>query len=162
MAVAALTQTGARLVHEGQLEGRTVQLPVFLGRRPEEPADLELKAFYERLLTALGDPVFRRGEWQLAGSSGWTGNDTWQNLVAWGWRGASRKLVVVNLGEVPASGNVSLPWDDLRGQAWQLDDARSGERHERTGDDLRDGLYVSLDPWSWHLFTLTPLGPAMD
>jgi glycosidase len=33
-AVTALTQTGARLVHNGQLEGATVHLPVFLGRYP--------------------------------------------------------------------------------------------------------------------------------
>ena len=33
-AVTTLSQTGARLVHEGQLEGRTVHLPVFLARRP--------------------------------------------------------------------------------------------------------------------------------
>ena len=35
-AVAVLTLPGARLLHEGQLEGRKVRLPVFLGRRPEE------------------------------------------------------------------------------------------------------------------------------
>ena len=46
-AVATLSQTGARLVHEGQLEGRKVHLPVFLGRRPDEPVDDELRAFYE-------------------------------------------------------------------------------------------------------------------
>jgi hypothetical protein len=156
-AVATLTQTGARLVHEGQLEGRTVQLPVFLARRPDEPVDDELKAFYERLLTALSDRVFRSGEWQLAERSGWEGNDTWQNLVCWGWRGDTpRKLVVVNLGEAPASGHVSLPWDDLRGQTWRLADASSGDVYERSGDDLRDGLYVALDPWGSHLFDLTP------
>ena len=161
-AVTALTQTGARLVHEGQLEGRTVQLPVFLARRPEEPVDLELKAFYERLLTALCNPVFRTGEWQLGESGGWEGNSTWQNLVAWGLRGDSRRLVVVNLGDGPASGHVSLPWDELRGQAWQLDDTATGERYERSGDELRDGLYVALDPWAWHLFTLTPLRDPED
>jgi len=155
-AVTALTQPGARLVHEGQLEGRTVQLPVFLARRPDEPVDHELKAFYEQLLPALHDPVFRSGEWQLGVTSGWEGNDTWHNLVAWGWRSASRRLVVVNFGDVPASGHVSLPWDELRGQAWQLDDAATGERYERSGDDLRDGLYVALEPWAWNLFTLTP------
>ena len=157
-AVAALSQTGARLVHEGQLEGRTVQLPVFLGRRPDETPDLDVTAFYERLLTALRDDVFREGEWQLGERSGWPDNPTWENLVAWGWRDAApRKLVVVNLGDQLASGHVSLPWDDLGGRTWQLDDASSGERYERTGDDLRDGLYVALAPWSWHLFTLTPL-----
>jgi glycosidase len=161
-AVATLTQTGARLVHEGQLEGRRVRLPVFLARRPTEPADADLRAFYERLLTALRDPVFRDGEWQLAERTGWPGNDSWWNLVAWGWRGASRKLVVVNLGGVPASAHVSLPWDDLRGQTWVLDDASSGERYERSGDDLRDGLYVALDPWFWHLFSLSPLDSRKD
>ena len=154
--VVALTLTGARIVHEGQLEGRKVHLPVFLARRPDEPVDTELKAFHERLLTALRDPVFRKGDWQLAESSGWEGNDTWQNLVAWGWRGESRRLVVVNLSDRPAAGHVSLPWDELRGQAWELDDASDGERYERSGDELRTGLYVALEPWSWHLFTLTP------
>ena len=161
-AVVALTQTGARLVHEGQLEGRKVQLPVFLARRPDEAPDLELRAFYERLLRALRDPVFHEGEWQLGDRSGWGGNDTSRNLVAWGWRGDSRRLVVVNLGDGPASGHVSLPWDELRGQAWHLEDAATGESYERSGNDLRDGLYIALDPWAWHLFTLTPLALPKD
>jgi hypothetical protein len=157
-AVATLTQTGARLVHEGQLEGRNVRLPVFLARRPDEEPDTDLRAFYERLFAALGDPVFRTGEWQLGECSGWEGNATWQHLVAWGWRDEQpRSLVVVNLGGAPASGHVSLPWDDLRGRAWRLDDARTGESYERSGHDLRDGLYVALDPWAWHLLDLRPV-----
>ena len=107
--------------------------------------------------------VFRDGDWQLGERSGWEGNDTWQNLVAWGWRGdGPRKLVVVNLGDAPASGHVSLPWDDLRGRSWRLDDASTARRYERSGDDLRDGLYVALDPWAWHLFDLTPLDTRED
>jgi glycosidase len=155
-AVTTLSQTGARLVHEGQLEGRTVHVPVFLARRPEEPLDPDVRAFYERLLAGLRDDVFREGEWVLAGRDGWEGNDTWADLVAWGWRGTSRALVVVNLGERRAEGHVSLPWDELRGRAWVLDDASDGKRYERDGDDLRDGLYVALEPWQWHLFHLTP------
>ena len=157
-AVATLAQTGARLVHEGQLDGRRVQLPVFLSRRPDEEPDPDLRAFYERLLGGLRDGVFRTGVWQLGERSGWDGNDSWQNLVCWGWRGESpAKLVVVNFSDTPASGHVSLPWDDLRGQMWRLTDASSGEVFERSGDDVRDGLYVALGPWAWHLFDLTPL-----
>jgi glycosidase len=162
VAVATLTQTGARLVHEGQLEGRRVQLPVFLARRPDEPVDAELKDFYARLFEALRDRVFRSGDWQLGERSGWPGNDTWQNLVVWGWRGDSRKLVVVNLGGEAASGHISLPWDELRGRAWRLDGAAGDEHYERSGDDLRDGLYVAVDPWYWQVFDLTPLDPAED
>ena len=156
-AVVTLSQTGARLVHDGQLEGRKVQLPVFLGRRPEEPVDADLRSFYERLLAFLGDGVFREGEWTIAERAGWDGNDTWAQLVGWGWRGASRKLVVVNLGDEPAEGHVSLPWDDLLGTTWLLDDAADGRRYERRGEDLRDGMYVSLPPWHWHLFDVTPI-----
>jgi hypothetical protein len=162
-AVTTLAQTGARFVHEGQLEGRTVQLPVFLARRPREQPDLDLYEFYDQLLDALRDRVFRDGEWQLGERRGWDGNDTWRNLVVWGWRGGEcRKLVVVNLGDAPASGHVLLPWDDFRGRGWQLNDAASGERYERSGDDLRDGLYVALDPWSWHLFDVTQLDSPED
>ena len=157
-AVTTLSQTGARLVYEGQLDGRKVQLPVFLARRPDEEPDTDLRAFYERLLAGMADPVFRSGDWQLGGRSGWEGNDTWTNLIVWGWRdSAPRKLVVVNVGDAPAAGHVSLPWDDLRGRGWRLSDASSGAVYERAGDDLRDGLYVSLEPWAWNLFDLTAL-----
>src|SRR4051812_30494997 len=39
LAVATLTQTGTRLVHDGQADGRKVHLPVFLRRAPEETVD---------------------------------------------------------------------------------------------------------------------------
>ena len=146
-AVTALTQLGARLVHEGQLEGRRVRVPVQLARRTDEPVDTELRAFYDVLLGELTDPTFRDGEWELAERSGWEGNDTWRNLVAWWRRGDSLRLVVVNLGDVPASGHISLP----RGGDWLLADALTGERYERSGDQL----YVALEPWSSHLFTLS-------
>ena len=135
-----------------------MRLPVFLARRPDEEPDADLRAFYERLFGALRDPVFRSGDWQLGERRGWEGNDTWQNLVVWGWRGdGPRKLVVVNLGDAPASGHVSLPWDDLRGRdVAARRTPRPARRYERSGDDLRDGLYVALDPWAWHLFDLKP------
>jgi glycosidase len=162
-AVATLTQTGARLVHDGQLDGRRVHVPVFLGRRPDEERDHDLRAFYERLLGGLRDDVLRTGTWAHGARSGWEGNDSWQSLVCWGWRGeCPAKLVVVNLGDAPAAGHVSLPWDDLRGCSWRLDDTSSGEVYERSGDALRDGMYVSLEPWGWHLFDLTELPERSD
>ena len=47
--------------------------------------------------------------------------------------------------------------DDLRGRSWRLADALSDAVFERSGDDLRDGLYVALDPWASNLFDLTAL-----
>jgi hypothetical protein len=155
-AVATLTQTGARLVHEGQLEGRKVRLPVFLGRRPDEPVDADLRAFYGRLLAALRDDVLRAGTWRAADVRGWPGDERWRSLAAWAWDGESRFLVVVNLGDSDAVGLVAVPWDDLRGRDVQLVDTTNDLTFVRRGDDLRDGLYVDLGPWRWHLFHVTP------
>ena len=63
--MAILTLMGAKLLHEGQFEGRKVRLPVFLGRRPAEPVDQDLVAFYERLLKETNRDVFRNGVWRL-------------------------------------------------------------------------------------------------
>ena len=53
-AVAALTQTGMRLIHHGQVEGWTVHLPVFLGRYPDEPTNPAVERFYRTLLDGAG------------------------------------------------------------------------------------------------------------
>ena len=52
---------GLRLIHEGQLEGRRIRLPVQLGRRPDEPEDETVRAFYARVLAVLRDPTLHDG-----------------------------------------------------------------------------------------------------
>ncbi|CAN5498362.1 hypothetical protein BH09ACT7_BH09ACT7_47460 [soil metagenome] len=149
VALATLTQTGARLVHHGQLEGRKVHLPVFLGRSPHEDIDLELAEFHRSLLMVLSDSTFRIGDWSLCGTSGRTGTDS---LVAWCWDGDRSWLVVVNLGASVASGEVRVPWGDIAGQTYRLADPITGASMIRSGDELRNGLPVDLGPWEWHLF----------
>jgi hypothetical protein len=156
-AVAALTQTGARLVHNGQLEGATVHLPVFLGRYPDEPTDSALLGFYRSLLQALADPTFRAGRWRLCERSGWPGDDRYLNLVAWCWEGATRWLIVVNLSDSAVAGMVRTPWAELRGRQWQLTDPTRNIAFQRSGDDLVNGLFVELDAWQWHMFRIDPL-----
>jgi hypothetical protein len=54
----------------------------------------------------------------------------------------------------------SLRWHDVRG--WRLADASSDAVHERSEDDLRDGFYVALKLWAWHLFDMTAFDSAED
>ena len=153
-AVASLTQTGARLVHHGQLEGRRVRLPVFLGRFPAETPDADTVGFYRRLLSALANPTFHTGDWRLCDRSGWPGDDTYLDLVAWGWEGPGRWLVVVNLSERTARGHVRAPWAGLGDGTWTLSDPTTDQTFERSATELRDGLYVELEPWRWHLLSV--------
>ena len=151
-AVAILTLPGARLLHEGQFEGRKVRLPVFLGRRPAEPVDHDLVAFYGRLLKETDRDVFRSGEWRLCERSGWPDNQSHLNLVAWCWRkDDNRYLIVVNLSGASAQALVRIPWDDVKGKSWQLADVFSGDVYKRNGDEMQEqGLYVDLPGWEYH------------
>ena len=155
-AVVLLTLTGAKLLHEGQFEGRKVRLPVFLARRPAEPIDLDLAVFYERLLPEVTRDVFRDGEWRPCERSGWPDNQSHLDVLAWCWaKDGERSLVVVNYREDPSQARVHVPWDDMRGKVWRLHDALSGEAYDRSGDEMQDaGLYVDLGPWQCHLFRM--------
>jgi hypothetical protein len=155
-AVAVLTLTGAKLLHEGQFEGRKVRLPVFLGRRPAEAPDRDLVAFYDRLLGEVTGEVFRDGEWRLCERTGWPDNQSHMNVLAWCWaREGVRYLVVINFCQTASQARVHVPWDELRGKSWRIHDVLSGDIHDRNGDEMRDaGLYVELGPWQCHLFRM--------
>jgi len=148
------TLPGMKLFHEGQFEGRKVRLPVFLGRRPEEPEDQELGRFYTRLLQAIDRSSFHQGSWTLCDRSGWPDNASFQNLICWSWAGNDeRYLVVVNSSDFPSQARVHLRWPDLRGQNWLFADHISDASYERDGDEvLSAGLYVELGPWNYHFF----------
>lgn len=152
-AVTVFTQMGAGLMHEGQLEGRKVRLPVFLARRPDEKVHAELRDFYDRLLTLLAGTGLRRGEWQLCDRTGWPDNGSFRNLVAWCWReGEKRHVVVVNLSDSRSQARILLPWNDLSNRSWQLEDLLSGARYRNEGNELEaEGLFVDLEPWGYHL-----------
>ena len=127
--------SGGRLFHEGQFDGRKVKVPVFLGRRPAEREDRDLRVFYRKLLRTVDSPVFRNGQWSLCERTGWPGNPSFQNLVAWNWTiRDGRCLVVVNLSDSPVQARVHVPWQDAHGSTWVLSDPLSGANDEREGD----------------------------
>jgi hypothetical protein len=156
-AVVMSTLEGARLYHQGQLDGLHTHIPVFLARGPEQPEDRELRAFYEKLMAAVADSDLRHGEWQLCECSGWPEDDSAEQLVSWCWRAnGQRHLVVVNLAAAQAQARVRLPWSDLAGRTWHLRDALGGGAFDRDGDELQGhGLYVGMGPWESYFLALT-------
>jgi hypothetical protein len=157
------TLPGARLFHEGQFEGRKIRPPVFLGRRPQEPADDQLKGFYQRLLKDINAPLFRNGQWSLCECKGWPDNSSFRNLVAWSWlRDDDRYLIAVNFSDSIVQGRVKVPWSDLRDETLRLSDAFSGARYDRDGSEMLDaGLYVELLPWNYNFFQCARLQTSL-
>jgi hypothetical protein len=157
-AVAIMTLPGFRLLHEGQFEGRRTRLPVFLARCPEEPADQDLADFYGRLLRETSRDAFRSGHWRLCEGSGWPDNQRCRNILTWCWeKDGSRFITVVNFSGERSQARIHLPWEDLRGGRWRLNDLLACESFDRSGDEMLDGgLFVDLGPWRFHLFQVLP------
>ena len=153
-AVLIATVPGAILWHDGQLEGRQVHLPVFLGRRPHEVVDEARAKAGRELLRKVHDSGLRVGQWSLLECLGWPDNPTCQNLLAWAWQSddVPHHLVVVNLSDHPAQARVQLPRPGLTGTEWALSDLRTDDVFVRDGTSLvTEGLYVDLPAWGTHL-----------
>ena len=155
-AVTVMTLPGAKLIHDGQLDGLKTRLPVFLSRRPDEPAQPGLRDFYLKLLKAVDREVFRNGSWRLCERSGWPDNSSFQNLVAWCWTAENeRYLIVVNLSNTPSQALVKAPWEDLQNKRCRLTDALSGAIYDRDANEMRaPGLFVDLKAWGVHCFSV--------
>lgn len=156
-ATTALPLPGMRLVHEGQVEGNQVRLPIQLGRRPVESPEPEIEAFYKRLLAALRDPIFHEGTWQLLHpQEEWSGNPSYRHVVAYRWTsGKEQRLVVVNLAATPSQCFLPLNMPELAGKVCYLDDLLSNTFYERDGDEVvNTGLYLDLPGYGYHLFSL--------
>jgi glycosidase len=161
-AVIAFLVPGLRFVHEGQRSGRHLRASNHLRRRSPEPIDLELAAFYARLLGGAHRPVVRDGQWRLLPvRPAWDGNPTWDRFIAFAWElGNRRLLVAVNYGPTQGQCYVDLQAPDLGGRTWHLTDRLNpAVTYKRDGGDLaRRGLYLDLAAWGHHLFEVTPKG----
>ena len=158
-AVLSLTLPGLRLVHEGQMEGRRVKIPVHLGRRPKEVPLEGLDDFYKRLLQALHHPVFRDGMWQkLQVAPAWERNISFANILAHQWTyGDQIRIVVANLSDQRAQSLIIIPLPELAGKEWCLRDILNEKEYTWSGDELANqGLYVDLQAYGTHLFTIVP------
>src|ERR1019366_1509642 len=91
---------GMRFLHEGQLSGARLKIPVQLARRAEEASLPEVANLYEQLLKTLPGTAVGQGKGQLSKPrAAWPGNPTAQDFVVVQWQkqGPGFDLVAVNL-----------------------------------------------------------------
>lgn len=151
------TLPGMRFYHHGQLDGRKIHLPMPLAVAAPEKPDAATRAFYERILKLSNDPVFHSGQWSLLEVIS-AGDDSFRNLVAYQWlSGDSRKVVVVNLSGITSQGRVRFPNGISASQQYTFLDLLHDISYPRSGAEITaSGLYVRLDAFCAHLFSLTP------
>ena len=159
-ALVILGLPGMRFLHEGQLAGDTMHIPVQLGRRPVEPVNLTIAAFYEKMLHVIRRSAVGHGEAKLLPPRrAWDENPTADNfvLVQWQVRPLEFDLVVVNLAPHRSQCYAPLDIECLADRNWQIRDLLGDEQHERYGDDLqRQGLYLDVPACAAQIFRFEP------
>lgn len=161
-ALVVLGLPGLRFLHEGQLVGARLKLPVQLTRRPLELPAADVQDMYERLLTALPRAGVGRGQATLvAPRPAWPGNPTGQNfvLVLWPSQPDAFALVTVNLAAHRSQCYAPIAFAGLADRNWAMRDLLSDECFERFGNDLQtQGLYLDLPAHGAQIFHFQPVG----
>ena len=155
-AIITFLSPGLRFFHQGQFEGRRKRISPHLVRGPNEPSDAKVEHFYDRLLAVLHQPAFRNGQWQLLECApAWDGNWTSDCFVAFSWQGPNRERLLVTVNYAPNQSQcyVRLPFGELGGGQWRLQDLVGDARYDRDGNEMHSrGLYLDLPPWHYHVF----------
>jgi hypothetical protein len=155
-AVVMSTVPGFVMFHDGQCEGRRHRLPVQLARRPQEPRAETTERFYRQLLSVIRHEVFRSGEWSLlTARPAWHENYTWQNFLAFWWKGknGAARLVVVNYAPHSGQCYVELPGQLLPFATMEFRDQMGTATYVRDKAGLSEkGMYFDLPPYGFHIF----------
>ncbi|MFM0252398.1 alpha-amylase family glycosyl hydrolase [Paraburkholderia sediminicola] len=158
-AIITFLSPGLRFFHQGQFGGRRKRISPHLVRAPLESVDTRLQGFYENLMAALRQPVFRDGAWSLLECQpAWEGNWTSDCFIAWCWQrdDGERRLAVVNYAGNQSQCYVRLPFPDVAGLSVRMKDIMGPVSFDRDGNDLISrGLYLDLPPWSYQVFEMT-------
>ena len=157
-ALLILGSPGMRFLHEGQLTGARVKIPVQLLRRPKEPIQPDVQSLYEKTLTAIRDGLVGNGVAKLlVPRVAWPGNPTERDFLLVQWTSASNPtsfdLVAINLASHPSQCYAPLQIPNLSAHTWLLKDLLGTEVYERPGEDLeKRGLYLDLPAHGAQLF----------
>jgi glycosidase len=154
--VLALTLPGAKLVHEGQMRGHRIHLPVQLGRRQVEQDDVETRELYQRLLDVVSSRELRYGKWRLYELDTQLPESQRSQLITYVWTlDGVTILVVVNFGPEAIRGHARI-----RGALFPRGRYRSRDRlHDtpltRAPEELENRV-ISLDlaPWDAHICSI--------
>jgi len=156
-AIITMTLPGARLIHEGQLEGHKIKIPVQLRRRPIEDDDEELYEFYQRLLIAAPESLLGEGSWAPCKVEALSEYDhTNLNLIAYQWWTSERRqLTIVNFSPYFARAHIRIDGIDYGADEWTFSDILNHKVYYYKGEDLDfNGLYIDLGAWRGHIFEI--------
>jgi len=137
-AAAIMTLPGMKLLHDGQMEGMRVKIPVHVNHGPTEKPNQELQSFYEQLLAATASLRTKNLRWHL-----WHVDNP--QLLVWEWRNDHRRyVVVINYAGNPTHFTLHLDKAELLTEELSKQPINTDEPGR---------FSVQLQPWDIKLFS---------
>lgn len=154
------TLPGAALLHQGQLEGRRIKLPVQISRVADEPRRPMLERFYRHLLREVSRPLYHDGAWRMLEANAVHSADfTQHNLILYSWSDMRDfRLIVINLSSEWSRATVEVnDWQSLAARQWLITEILTESFTRHNGDELAScGLPLEVPPFGAHIFRFDP------
>ncbi len=157
-AIITTTLPGVRLIHEGQIHGYKIKLPVQLGRRPFEEKNSQVLNFYLSLLNAIPSQDFKTPNWSLCEVEPINNDDdSFSNIISYlWWKDSNYRLVVVNYSSNYSKAHVKISPFHFDTYKWRFTDLLDNKSYTFHGEDLyKHGLYIELNAWKGHIFEIS-------
>ncbi|MFX0021571.1 MAG: alpha-amylase family glycosyl hydrolase [Candidatus Hermodarchaeota archaeon] len=157
-AIITTTLPGVRLIHDGQMYGYKIKLPVQLGRLPMEEKNSQMLDFYQKLLKAIPSQEFSDPNWSLCEVNPIGSDDnSFSNIISYlWWSDNSYRLVVVNYSPYYSKAHVRISPFHFDTYKWRFSDLLNDKDYTYKGEDLyKHGLYIELGVWEGHVFKIS-------
>ena len=159
-AIITMTLPGARLIHEGQMKGYKIKIPVQLGKRQIEEENQDLHNFYSHLLQIIPGKDLENGDWSLCKVNSVELEDkSFTNIISYlWWSDDIYRLTVVNFSPGVARAHIAINQLNYGSCDWLFTDLLTGKKYDYNGVNLdKFGLYVKLSAWEGHIFDIKKL-----
>ena len=154
-AVVASTIQGLIFFNDGQFEGKSIKLPVQLGREPIEEPITEIVEFYDKLLKIRNNPIFFIGKWNLLCTIQLHRDFTNKNILAWQWKlNNDSRIVIVNFSAEPVYCRIKFDLDNFSETVILRDLLNDKEYERNVAEIINEGLFVHLDAYKSHIFEI--------
>lgn len=157
-AVIVMTLPGARMIHEGQMEGNEIKIPIQLGRTPIDTRNNEIRKFYDNLLDIIPGKNFNDAKWRMCNIDP-VDDDSYHNAIAYNWTlNDQMKLIVVNYSTKLCKAHIKIPNLDFGSSEWIFKDLLHSKEYIYSGENFSQyGLYIELNAWKSHIFDVKQL-----
>lgn len=150
------TLPGLRLLYQGQLTGKQINVPIQFKRWPQETENKKIKDFYLKLLEILSSDIFHEGEWKMLSPFNPETND-FNTLFVYLWTLKKKNIIVLsNHSEVKTNGFLSLEFIRSEKKYLIFKELFSGKEYKREKMSLsKNGWFFDLEPFEGLIFQIT-------